>query len=226
MKRGILLLVLGLMGCLLPAGCSKSDEADPKPPPKEEPAPEEGEFKDVGWTMEEFMEDEDDSCFYSFFRFQNASDYVVTYHLGFFGAAMMETGEIHPGEQATTWVTMSYLHFPGQPEPTEDEFLALDLYDAVWIIRFFVNYPPPEERPIVVGDPLTPNREIDTLAEYNFLERPITTTGQTPLNQSKWVFERPDTNTVRWTYRITNAEHDEAVRQTMIRWADKKDDKK
>ena len=33
-----------------------------------------------------------------------------------------------------------------------------------------------------------------------------------------------DGNSVRWTYRITNGDHDEAVRQTLERWAEKEDE--
>ena len=45
----------------------------------------------------------------------------------------------------------------------------------------------------------------------------------TPRDQSAWVLEEfPDRpNAVRWTYRITDKDYKEAVRQTLERWADR-----
>ena len=36
--------------------------------------------------------------------------------------------------------------------------------------------------------------------------------------------EKVDGNSVCWTYRITNGDHDEAVRQILERWAEKEDE--
>lgn len=46
---------------------------------------------------------------------------------------------------------------------------------------------------------------------------------KTPKDPSQWKFEKFSDHSVRWTYRITNEDHDEAVRQTEERWAEKDD---
>ena len=50
----------------------------------------------------------------------------------------------------------------------------------------------------------------------------------TPRDQSAWVLEEfPDRpNAVRWTYRITDKDYKEAVRQTLERWADRDEEEK
>ena len=46
----------------------------------------------------------------------------------------------------------------------------------------------------------------------------------TPRDQLQWVSEKVDGNSVCWTYRITNGDHDEAVRQILERWTEKEDE--
>lgn len=46
---------------------------------------------------------------------------------------------------------------------------------------------------------------------------------KTPKDPSQWKFEKFSDHSVRWTYRVTNADYDEAVRQTEERWAEKDD---
>ena len=48
----------------------------------------------------------------------------------------------------------------------------------------------------------------------------------TPKDPARWTFERFSDYRVRWTYRITNEDHDEAVRQTLERWADRDEEEK
>lgn len=105
----------------------------------------------------------------------------------------------------------------------EDPNLILieDLKALGWIY-FYFNVPPRNELPEVVpGVPRNVCPELDTCAMYSFFEPTITSETPTPRDQSQWVFEKVDENSVRWTYRITNGDHDEAVRQTLERWADR-----
>ena len=64
----------------------------------------------------------------------------------------------------------------------------------------------------------------DTCAMYSFFDPMTELQRGTPRDQLQWVSEKVDGNSVRWTYRITNGDHDEAVRQTLERWAEKEDE--
>ena len=67
----------------------------------------------------------------------------------------------------------------------------------------------------------------DTFALYDFFNEMTPDLRSTPRDQSAWVLEEfPDRPTaVRWTYRITEREYEEAVRQTLERWADRDEEK-
>ena len=67
----------------------------------------------------------------------------------------------------------------------------------------------------------------DTCAMYSFFEPMTESQRGTPRDQSAWVLEEfPDRpNAVRWTYRITDKDYKEAVRQTLERWADRDEEK-
>ena len=69
--------------------------------------------------------------------------------------------------------------------------------------------------------------ELDTCAQYSFFEPMTESQRGTPRDQSAWVLEEfPDRpNAVRWTYRITDKDYKEAVRQTLERWADRDEEK-
>ena len=69
--------------------------------------------------------------------------------------------------------------------------------------------------------------ELDTCAQYSFFEPMTEAQHGTPRDQSAWVLEEfPDRpNAVRWTYRITDKDYKEAVRQTLKRWADRDEEK-
>ena len=58
---------------------------------------------------------------------------------------------------------------------------------------------------------------------YSFFDPMTESQRGTPRDQSAWVLEEfPDRpNAVRWTYRITDKDYKEAVRQTLERWADR-----
>lgn len=62
----------------------------------------------------------------------------------------------------------------------------------------------------------------DTCAMYSFFDPMTELQRGTPRDQLQWVSEKVDGNSVCWTYRITNGDHDEAVRQILERWAEKK----
>ena len=68
----------------------------------------------------------------------------------------------------------------------------------------------------------------DTCAMYSFFEPMTEAQHGTPRDQSAWVLEEfPDRpNAVRWTYRITDKDYKEAVRQTLERWADRDEEEK
>ena len=67
----------------------------------------------------------------------------------------------------------------------------------------------------------------DTCAMYSFFDPMTESQRGTPRDQSAWVLEEfPDRpNAVRWTYRITDKDYKEAVRQTLKRWADRDEEK-
>ena len=61
--------------------------------------------------------------------------------------------------------------------------------------------------------------DLDTMALYSFYEGlEYDSPRATPKDPARWTFERFSDYRVRWTYRITNEDHDEAVRQTLERW--------
>ena len=64
----------------------------------------------------------------------------------------------------------------------------------------------------------------DTCAMYSFFDPMTELQRGTPRDQLQWVSEKVDGNSVCWTYRITNGDHDEAVRQILERWAEKEDE--
>ena len=68
----------------------------------------------------------------------------------------------------------------------------------------------------------------DTFALYDFFNEMTPDLRSTPRDQSAWVLEEfPDRpNAVRWTYRITDKDYKEAVRQTLERWADRDEEEK
>ena len=63
---------------------------------------------------------------------------------------------------------------------------------------------------------------------YDFFNEMTPDLRSTSRDQSAWVLEEfPDRpNAVRWTFRITEREYEEAVRQTLERWADRDEEEK
>ena len=192
-----LLFVIGL------AACSKSD--DPLP---------EKVFQDVNKTAEDYLAEEPDlEDYYNFFRFQNDSDYTLYW---FINTKFSPGGGLYycrPGQQATTLIAMEYAWW------LDDYEILIDNLMAVGWIEFYFDLPAPDDLP----DWRVPNEFQDTCAMYVFTALEPNSPKKTPKDPSQWKFEKFSDLSVRWTYRVTNADYDEAVRQTEERWAEKDD---
>ena len=134
---------------------------------------------------------------------------TVVFHLWANVGASSTMYRIGPGQQATDVFTMTKL-----PWIDDNDVLVKDL-KALKFVDLYFNPPRDTENSWHL---ITPR--VDTCAEYSFLE-PMT-------DPEAWVFEEfPDKpNAVRWTFRITEREYEEAVRQTLERWADRDEEEK
>lgn len=192
-----LLFVIGL------AACSKSDD------PLSEKV-----FQDVNKTAEDYLAEEPDlEDYYNFFRFQNDSDYTLYW---FINTKFSPGGGLYycrPGQQATTLIAMEYAWW------LDDYEILIDNLMAVGWIEFYFDLPAPDDLP----DWRVPNEFQDTCAMYVFTALEPNSPKKTPKDPSQWKFEKFSDHSVRWTYRVTNADYDEAVRQTEERWAEKDD---
>ena len=192
-----LLFVIGL------AACSKSD--DPLP---------EKVFQDVNKTAEDYLAEEPDlEDYYNFFRFQNDSDYTLYW---FINTKFSPGGGLYycrPGQQATTLIAMEYAWW------LDDYEILIDNLMAVGWIEFYFDLPAPDDLP----DWRVPNEFQNTCAMYVYTALEPNSPKKTPKDPSQWKFEKFSDHRVRWTYRVTNADYDEAVRQTEERWAEKDD---
>ncbi|MDE7069748.1 MAG: hypothetical protein K2O63_04425 [Alistipes sp.] len=190
--------------------CSKSEETVLK------------EFKDVNTPMEEETYSDEGTGYYNFFRVQNASDHTVYFNISTKYGSEPDVIYIRPGQQGTTLVVLEKIGLTGLTDA-----LITDLSLMGWI-TFWVNAPAPGRFPPLGGGRPGEQRwlaeDLDTMARYSFydgLEYDSRTA--TPKDPARWTFEQFSDHRVRWTYRITNEDRDEAVRQTLERWA-KKDD--
>ena len=110
----------------------------------------------------------------------------------------------------------------------DDDLFAVDRrqrhgdkrFEALAFVELFFDPPHSSERWV--------DDELDPCARYSFFDPMTETQRGTPRDQSAWVLEEfPDRpNAVRWTYRITEGEYEEAVRQTLERWADRDEEEK
>ena len=106
-------------------------------------------------------------------------------------------------------------------ELSEEEVkILIDNLMAVGWIEFYFDLPAPDDLP----DWRVPNEFQDTCAMYVFTALEPNSPKKTPKDPSQWKFEKFSDHSVRWTYRVTNADYDEAVRQTEERWAEKDDE--
>lgn len=215
LSLGVLLLFLAPLGCSDKAE-SPAPEAPPEEQPTPEPEPEKPEFVDANKSMEEYMKTEDPDCYYTYFRMQNASQENVIF---FISTKMSASGQqivIAPGEQGTWGQTMEKM-----PWIDDNDVLAKNL-DALGFVELYFN---PDLEGRLSGICWL---ELDTCAQYSFFEPMTESQRGTPRDQSAWVLEEfPDRpNAVRWTYRITDKDYKEAVRQTLERWADRDEEEK
>lgn len=210
----ILLLTIGL------SGCSASDDpaATPQGPSEVPETPTtDDEFKDKGMSMEDWIPYETPGCCSNYFRIQNGSDHRIYYGLTLYKGSGRMYHYILPGEQTTDLFTLEYV-------PYYDEFPLIENLSQLGTLDLYFNAPKPGEFEDINGLPGIPrglSPELDTCAIYGFSKLEPNSAAATPLDPSQWTFEKFSDHRVRWTYRVTNAIHDEAVRQTLERWKDK-----
>ena len=222
MKARVYLSLGALLLFLAPLGCSdKAESPAPEAPPEEqptpEPEPEKPEFVDANMSMEELMKTEDPDCYYTYFRMQNASQENVIFFISTKMSASGDMIRIAPGEQGTWGQTMEKMSW------IDDNDVLVKNLDALGFVELYFNVPPAED----INYRLVSYRD-DTCAMYSFFEPMTEAQHGTPRDQSAWVLEEfPDRpNAVRWTYRITDKDYKEAVRQTLERWADRDEEEK
>ena len=123
---------------------------------------------------------------------------------------------IAPGEQGTWWQVVEKMSW------IDDNDVLVKNLDALGFVQLYFNVPPITEDNYHA---ITP--DVDTCAQYSFFDPMTESQRGTPRDQSAWVLEEfPDhPNAVRWTYRITDKDYKEAVRQTLERWADRDEEK-
>ena len=216
MKVRVYLSVGALLLFLAPLGCSdKAESPAPETPPEEQPTPEpeKPEFVDANKSMEEYMKTEDPDCYYTYFRMQNASQENVIFFISTKMSASGDMIRIAPGEQGTWGQTMEKMSW------IDDNDVLVKNLDALGFVELYFNVPPAED----INYRLVSYRD-DTCAMYSFFDPMTELQRGTPRDQLQWVSEKVDGNSVCWTYRITNGDHDEAVRQILERWAEKEDE--
>lgn len=218
MKARVYVSLGALLLFLVPLGCSDTTSTS------EVLLPQEPEFRDVNETMEENIEQETPNAYYSYFRFQNASDHTFYFNVSTkYGSEPLVT-YIRPGEQGTHFIALEKIPLTGLTDA-----LITDLSLMGWI-RFWVNAPAPGEFPPIGGGRPGQQRDLaddlDTMAQYSFYDGlEYNSKEATPKDPARWTFEKFNDHRVRWTYRITNEDHDEAVRQTLERWADRDEER-
>ena len=219
MKPSLVLPVFTIALSVLSFSCSKSD------PVSEVLLPQEPEFRDVNRTMEEWIPLEAEGNYHNYFRFQNASDHTIYFNVSTKYGSEPEVTYIRPKEQGTHCTALEKVPITGLTDA-----LITDLSMMGWI-TFWVNAPAPGEFPPLGGGRPGEQRwladDLDTMARHSFYEgleyeRPRAT----PKDPARWTFEKFTDHRVRWTYRITNEDHDEAVRQTLERWVKKDEEEK
>lgn len=211
MKTARVLSVVTTALFALLCSCTKSEVALPQE-----------QFKDVNEPMEEHIEKETPNVYYNYFRIQNASDHTIYFNISTKYGAEPDVIYIRQGEQATDYVVLEKIGLTGLTDA-----LIKDLSLMGWI-TFWVNAPAPGKFPPLGGGRPGEQRwlaeDLDTMARYSFYDGlEYNSRTATPKDPARWTFEQFSDRRVRWTYRITNEDRDEAVRQTLERWA-KKDD--
>ena len=197
-------------------GCSdKAENTSPEAPSEEQPTPkpEKPEFVDKNTTMEENIGEEYPDCYYTYFRMQNASQENAIFFISTKMSASGDMIRIAPGEQGTWGQMMEKMLW------IDDNDVLVKNLDALGFVQLYFNVPPITEDNYHA---ITP--DVDTCAQYSFFDPMTELQRGTPRDQLQWVSEKVDGNSVCWTYRITNGDHGEAVRQILERWAEKEDE--
>ena len=201
--------VLGFAGLF-----RQAENTSPEAPSEEQPTPkpEKPEFVDKNTTMEENIGEEYPDCYYTYFRMQNASQENAIFFISTKMSASGDMIRIAPGEQGTWGQMMEKMLW------IDDNDVLVKNLDALGFVQLYFNVPPITEDNYHA---ITP--DVDTCAQYSFFDPMTESQRGTPRDQSAWVLEEfPDRpNAVRWTYRITDKDYKEAVRQTLERWADR-----
>ena len=210
LSLGALLLFLASLGC-----SDKAENTSPEAPSEEQPTPkpEKPEFVDKNTTMEENIGEEYPDCYYTYFRMQNASQENAIFFISTKMSASGDMIRIAPGEQGTWGQMMEKMLW------IDDNDVLVKNLDALGFVQLYFNVPPITEDNYHA---ITP--DVDTCAQYSFFDPMTELQRGTPRDQLQWVSEKVDGNSVCWTYRITNGDHDEAVRQILERWAEKEDE--
>lgn len=202
MKTTIRLFGEILLCSYLLVGCSKSDDLIIPT------------FQEVNVSMEDNIADETEGCYYNYFVTQNDSDHTVWVQLSNGFTTTVFSYYIRPGEQVTQWTLNEYL--PNHIVLVED--LSVMRY-----LKLFFNAPSPEEMEVERPQFPIPTHGMDTCAKYVFKQSSASSVAAY-MDESRWQYEKFNDHRVRWTYRITNADHGVAVQQTLERWADKTQD--
>lgn len=121
---------------------------------------------------------------------------------------------IRPGEQVTQW-TFS--------EDLIGHVVLIEDLSVMRYLKLFFNAPSPEEMEVERPQFPIPTHGMDTCAKYVFKQSSASSVAAY-MDESRWQYEKFNDHRVRWTYRITNADHGVAVQQTLERWADKTQD--
>lgn len=202
------------------SGCSASDDpatTPPGPPEVPETPTTDDEFKDVGESMEDCIPYETPGCCSNYFRIQNGSDHRLWFNVRLPLSSGGRFFYILPGEQATHLFTLEYV-------PFYDEHPLLEELNMLGNMDLYFNAPAPDDFEPINGLPgqtreLSP--ELDTCALYYFNELEPNSPKATPKDPAQWKVERFNDHRIRWTYKVTNADREEAVRQTRERWKDR-----
>lgn len=193
MKARVFYLILVSI-CLLSVsvGCSKQEVVSPIP---------DKVFKESPWStsMEELISEELPEGYYSYFILQNDSDHPMWIGMTYKLVSGVMCYFVEPGYQMTEMVML-------EPWPGIKELVIETLTELGWIDCYY-DVPGPND-----PNSRVPNQDTDIFAYYYQFN--LKSNKATPDDPSQWKFEKFSDHRVRWTYRFTNEDYDEAVRQT------------
>lgn len=144
----------------------------------------------------------------------------------------MLTDSIRHSLSQTVKGSFTFCRAPGNPfvyveyVPYYDEYPLLEDLGMPGTLDLYFNVPKPGEFEDISGLPGIPRGlapELDTFVRYRFSKLEPNSAIATPLDPAQWGINRFNDHRIRWTYKVTNADRKEVVRQTLERWADKPD---